>query len=102
MSIPSLRWSVSALMVGLFVSFAIGCVVRGGGYGGGVDVVGGLDYYEPYGVEYGGWGPGYQVGPVRGDDRRHAVSGGRSAAHAPGMSSGSRAPPPIPGGSRGR
>jgi hypothetical protein len=43
------------------------CVV--GGYGGddGVGYVGGV--YEPGGYEYGGWGPGYRVGPPRGGAR---------------------------------
>jgi hypothetical protein len=95
------RSLMSALTLGLFVALAIGCVVRDGGYGG-LDVVGGPDYYEPYGADYGGWGPGYQVGPVRGDDHRHGTSEGRaSSAHTFRVPSGSRSAPSIPGGSRG-
>lgn len=48
-----------------------GCVVDGGpgyAYGGDVDVGVGVDYYQPVGVFGGGWGPGYRVGPPRGDD----------------------------------
>jgi hypothetical protein len=43
-----------------------GCAVPDGGYayGGGF----GANYYEPYGFGYGGWGPGYGVGPFRGSD----------------------------------
>lgn len=111
MNASSLRWMTGALVLGLFVTFAVGCVVRGGGYGGygggygdNVDVVGGVGYYEPYGADYGGWGRGYQVGPVRGgDDRRHEVSGGRGfSGHGARGASGSRSAPSIPGGSHGR
>jgi hypothetical protein len=101
MNASSLRWSISALVLGLFVTLAIGCVVRDGGYGGGVNVAGGLDYYEPYGADYGGWGPGYQVGPVRGGDYHHAAYDNRSpSAHSSRAYSGSRSAPSIPGGSR--
>ena len=44
--------------------------------------VGGV--YQPGGYEYGRWGPGYHVGPPRGDE------------HGPG----GRAPPPIPHNAR--
>jgi hypothetical protein len=49
------------------------CVVGGPGYGrgGGRVYVGGV--YEAPGAAYGGWGPGYRVGPSRGD-RRDAPS----------------------------
>jgi hypothetical protein len=50
-----------------------GCAVEGGDYGGGpgyADVGVGLgyggDYYEPCCYGYGGWGPGYFVGPPGG------------------------------------
>jgi hypothetical protein len=59
------------------------CVVGGYGGDGGVGYVGGI--YEPGGYEYGGWGPGYRVGPPRGGERG---SGGRAA-------------PSIPHGARG-
>jgi hypothetical protein len=54
------------------------CEVTGVGVDGSVGVVG-YDggYYEPYGYEYGGWGPGYRVGPGRGGDRRHDGGGDR-------------------------
>jgi len=45
------------------------CAVEGGGYDGDVGVGLGVgyvgDYYEPGGYDYGGWGPGYRVGPPR-------------------------------------
>ena len=51
-----------------------GCAVEGGGDGyGGPDY--GVDYYEPYGVEYGGWGPDYRVAPFRGGDHRPGGEG---------------------------
>jgi hypothetical protein len=75
-------WKVGT--VGLIALLTLaGCVV--GGYGGdaGVGYVGGV--YEPGGYEYGGWGPGYRVGPPRGGAR---VARGRAA-------------PSIPHGARG-
>jgi len=77
-----------------------GCVVGpGNGYvdGGGV----GIDYYEPVGVVYGGWGPGYAVGPDRGGGRGPGGAGPRAYRSAPA----GRGVPSIPaghgGGSRG-
>lgn len=64
MNISRRALSSSAFLVGIAVGCA-GCTVTGdGGYGGvGVSYVGG--YYEPYGYDYGGWGPDYVVGPGR-------------------------------------
>jgi hypothetical protein len=47
------------------------CAVEGVGVDGSVGVVG-YDggYYEPDGYAYGGWGPGYRVGPGRGGYQR--------------------------------
>jgi hypothetical protein len=66
---------VGAIGVVALVTLAA-CVV-GGGYDGdvGVGYVGGV--YEPAGYVYGGWGPGYRVGPPRGGGRG---PGGRQAA----------------------
>jgi len=44
------------------------CVVPGDRYVSG-SVSYGVDFYEPYGRDYGGWGPGYLVGPPRTGDR---------------------------------
>ncbi len=49
------------LLALLLVGFSTGCVVPGGDTSVGVSY--GVDYYEPYGYDYGGWGPGYRVGP---------------------------------------
>jgi hypothetical protein len=76
------------------------CAVDGVGVDGsvGVGYVGG--YYEPYGYDYGGWGPGYAVGPYRGGH------GGwnRDRGHAPAFRppSGGRGMPSLPGRPRGR
>jgi hypothetical protein len=78
-------WKLGPAGVLLLTSLA-GCVV--GGYGGGVGLgyVGGV--YEPGGYEYGGWGPGYRVGPPRGDEHGHG-----GGDHGPGRG---RATPSIP------
>lgn len=69
MNIVHQRWMVSALGLLLFAGLCA-CIATGPGYDGGVGVayVGG--YYEPYGRDYGGWGPGYHVAPPRGGERR--------------------------------
>jgi hypothetical protein len=102
----------AALHRGLTVALGIvlvtllqGCVAGGGGYyegGGGVDVVYGADYYEPWGYEYGGWGPGYWVGPSRGGfPHPHAGGGGgRPPPYHPAAPS--RSMPSIPSRSRSR
>jgi hypothetical protein len=60
----------------LILAMLGGCAVDGVSGSVGVGYVGG--YYEPYGYDYGGWGPGYAVGPYRGGhgdfhrDRGHA------------------------------
>ena len=44
------------------------CVVPGDRYASG-RISYGVDFYEPYGHDYGSWGPGYMVGPPRGSNR---------------------------------
>ncbi len=91
-----------ARLSSLVLAFAVlttvlpGCVVGDGGYGyGGVDV--GADYYQPVGIGYGGWGPGYRVGPYRGGRPYGGGGVGRPWRGSPG-----RGPiPSIPGGPRG-
>ena len=76
------------------------CAVDGVGVDGsvGVGYVGG--YYEPYGYDYGGWGPGYAVGPYR-DGRGGYV---RDRGHAPAFRPAPRghSMPSIPSRPRGR
>jgi hypothetical protein len=89
-------------MVALLVLPA-GCAVEGGSaYGPAVSVGVGLDYYEPFGFDYGGWGPGYNVGPPRAGAPRGGGAPGRGWRPAPP----GRAMPSIPsapprGGARG-
>jgi hypothetical protein len=91
------RWLSATLVIGLFASLSSGCIATGGGYGYDGNVGVGLDYYEPAGVMYGGWGGGYRVAPFRGGDHRAAPSGGHAYRSAPA----SRSAPSIPSGSRG-
>jgi len=76
-------------------AFLGGCVAGGyedgSEYEGGAEVGYGVDFYEPYGYEYGGWGRGYRVGPPgRGRDIRPGAGrpgdghpGGGRPAHPP-------------------
>jgi hypothetical protein len=99
--------SVRRLTVIVFAAVA-GCVglagcVADGGYDGGVDVGYDVGFYEPFGYEYGGWGPGYRVGPPRrGFDRgRGDVHGGAPhSSYRPAAPS--RSMPSLPTRSRGR
>lgn len=92
MTISIQRWTGMALGF-VMLTVMVACVV-GGGYDGDVAVGG---YYEPGGYEYGGWGPGYRVGPVRGGERR-----GAQASHSYRSAAPSRSTPSIAGRSRGR
>jgi hypothetical protein len=72
------------------------CAVTGVGVEGTVGAVGyDAGYYEPYGYEYGGWGPAYRVGPGRGGDRRGDWHGGDRGGDRGGDHGGQR------GGDRG-
>ena len=64
------RGACRAAMLALVLAALGGCAAVGVGYGGpvGSAYIGG--YYEPYGYPYGGWGPGYRVGPPRGGVHR--------------------------------
>jgi hypothetical protein len=101
-----LRWLVLAFMFCMLTVLLFGCFVPGGGYG--YDDGGGIGgaYYEPFGFDYGGWGPDYQVAPYRGGDHRPANGGGH-AARAYRSAPASHSMPSIPshsrsGGSRSR
>jgi hypothetical protein len=86
----------------VMVTILEACVVGGGGYeGGGVEASYGVDFYEPYGYDYGGWGPGYRVGPPHGGEGRpdHYRAGSAPAYRPAGPS---RSMPSIPTRSRGR
>lgn len=83
------RWKVSALGF-LVLTVLVACTVTPGGYVGGV--------YEPSGSDYGGWGPGYHVGPARHGERREE----HSSNHAYRPAAPSRPAPSIPSRPRGR
>jgi hypothetical protein len=95
MNITRNRW----LMFGLgacALTLLNACEVTGVGVEGTVGVGYDAGYYEPYGYDYGGWGPGYLVGPGRGGDRR----GDHPHSYRPAPAS--RPTPSIPRGSRRR
>jgi hypothetical protein len=100
MSVLAGRRSLRGLIALLF-AVAAGCVA-GGGYDGGVDVGYGVGFYDAGGYDYGGWGPGYGVGPPRrGFDRGRAGHGGAPhTAYRPAAPS--RSMPSLPSRSRGR
>ena len=98
-----LRWLVVAFIVGTLTVLS-GCLLPNGGYdyGGGI----GAAYYEPYGADYGGWGPGYHVAPFRGEGRRSYGGGGHASAPSYRSAPASRSMPSLPshggGGGGGR
>jgi hypothetical protein len=95
MSVALRGWLLGVVVGGALVLLLPGCVAGGGYYDGGVGVSYGADFYEPYGYEYGGWGPGYWVGPPRGGGGwHHRDGGGRAPAYHPAAPS--RSMPSIP------
>ena len=86
------RWPLTVLAAGVVSLLVAGCVASGGGYGYDAGSFG-PGYYEPYGVDYGGWDGGYRVGPVRG---RGNYGGGRGGPHAYHGAPPSRPMPSIP------
>jgi hypothetical protein len=98
------RAALRACMALPFLALATGCV--GGGYGGGGGYGYGGDefgagYYESYGGDYGGWGRGYRVGPMRDGGHRFPsipsgargggrIGGGGGGGHSSGGGSGRR------------
>jgi hypothetical protein len=100
---PGLRRLAVASLLGLTVVLSSSCAVGVGGYGDGYDdgVSIGVDYYAPFGIDYGGWGPGYRVGPYRGGENRSDRGGGRSSPRAFRPAPAGHVVPSIPQGSRG-
>ncbi len=84
-------------MIALLALLASACAGPGYGYDEGVGI--GAGYYEPYGYDYGGWGPGYAVGPYRGGHGPDRGGGGRPG-HAYRSAPASRSAPSIPSGGR--
>ena len=92
---PAIRFTAFALAIGLSAALPSGCVAPGYGYDDGGSV--GVDYYEPYGADYGGWGSGYRVGPYRGGGGDRGGGGSHAYRSAPA----GRSMPSIPSRSRG-
>ena len=97
----SLRVAQRFVLIGaaLLVLGTSGCAVDGDyGWNPNVTVGVGVDYYEPFGYDYGGWSPGYQVGPPRLGIPR----GGRGPDRAYRPPPPGRQMPSIPSGPRRR
>jgi hypothetical protein len=94
---PTTRaWVLAALAT----SLALGGCVAGAGYDdGAVGVSYSADFYEPFGYDYGGWGPGYRVGPPNRGYSRPEPRAGR-APQAYRSAPASRPMPSIPNRSR--
>jgi hypothetical protein len=94
-----MRWAIG-IAGALSLAAIAGCAVDGVGVNGtvGVGYVGG--YYEPYGYDYGGWGPGYAVGPYRGGHGGYVRDRGHAPAFRPAPRGHSM--PSIPSRPRGR
>ncbi len=92
-----LRRTAHAFAIGLVTVLSVGCIATGDGYGydNGAQIGIGLGYYEPYGSYYGGWGPGYHVGPPHGD-HFPADRGGHPVLHAYKPAPGDHKPPSLP------
>jgi hypothetical protein len=71
----------------------------GYGYDGTTNIGVGIDYYEPLGFDYGGWGGNYRAGPPRGGPRGGGGRGG--ASHAYRSAPASHGMPSLPSGPRG-
>ena len=99
MSARFIRCSTGAVVAGVFLFLASGCTVTGGGgygYNGGVSVGVGVDYYDPFGYDYGPWGPDYQVGPYRGGAQRPQRGGSAAPEHSYRPAAPSHSVPSIP------
>jgi hypothetical protein len=101
MNVLRFRQSALALVIGMITFLSSGCAVVGDGYGYNDSVSVGIglwpDYYEPYGSYYGGWGPGYRVGPSRGGSFHPDRGAGRPMPRAYRPAPASRPMPSIPG-----
>lgn len=102
MSILFSRWQFSgwvaiASVIVPLTLLASACADGGGYVDGGV----GVDYYEPYGAEYGGWGSGYYVGPYRGGGHADGGHPGGGAAHAFHGAPAGHSAPSLPSGGHG-
>jgi hypothetical protein len=95
-----LRRLASALLFCPLLALPVGCAVTGDGTNSVGVATFGLDYYEPFGYDYGGWGPGYAVGPFRGGGERIGRRGGPSSGQPFRSAGPGRSMPSIPTGPR--
>jgi hypothetical protein len=102
MTTSSLRRSTVALVVSGLMALPAGCVAPGPGSGYAYDngAGSGVDYYEPYGFDYGGWDSGYQVGPYRDHGRFGDRGRGNPTGHSYRSAPASRPMPSLPSGAR--
>ena len=110
MSTFSRRILPVAALLGVAIVSAPGCVVGPAGTYGDPNYGGGVDYYEPYGGVYGGWGSNFMVGPygyggrgggVHGGGGGGVHGGGGGQQHSFRGAAPGRAAPSIPSGGRG-
>jgi len=101
-----IKHSASGLFAILIIGVA-GCVAVGGydgapGYYGETSVGYGVGFYQPFGYNYGGWQPGYRVGPpMRGGLNRPERSYSRPSGPSYRPAPQSRPMPSIPMHPRG-
>jgi hypothetical protein len=89
-----------ALLLYPLVALPLGCAVTADGTSSLGVASFGVDYYEPLGYDYGGWGPGYAVGPFRGGGERVGRRGGPPSGHPFRSAGPGRSMPSIPTGPR--
>jgi hypothetical protein len=100
MSVMLRHWAASGLGI-VLLTFLSACVVPGGGYERSAGVAYGVNYYEPSGHAYGGWAPGYKVGPPpRGGDPHPSPAHYEASPQASRAAAPSRPTPSIPTRSR--
>jgi hypothetical protein len=97
------RRLIGLLLIAPLLAIPSACTFEPGygyGYDDGPNIGLGIGYYDSLGVDYGGWGPRYRVGPSRGGARSFREGGGNSN-HAYRSAGPSRGMPSIPSGPRG-
>ena len=93
---PLTRAAAIAVLAGLNAVLLSACAVTGGGYGYSTEASIGLDYYDPWFGDEGGWGPGYRVGPPRRPGPRPGAGPGHPPPRAYRPAPGGRPMPSIP------
>ena len=97
------RARVLALAAGSLCLLLASCAVTDGGQGYNSNMSIGLGYYaEPWPGDYGGWGPGYRIGPYPGAMQRHEIGRPLPPPRAYRVAPGARPVPSIPSRPRSR